>query len=76
MKNPFRSEAEAYRFVIGTVVYFAAIVVATALGGRWWGIGVFVALSVLGPDLVLPPRGARAASGDCAASPRSRGRAS
>ena len=47
MRNPFRSEAEAYRFLIGTVVYFAAIVLATALGGRWWGIGVFVALSVL-----------------------------
>jgi len=47
MKKPFRSEAEAYRFVIGTVVYFAAIVVATAVGGRWWGVGVFVVLSVL-----------------------------
>jgi len=47
MKKPFRSEAEAYRFVIGTVGYFAAIVLATALGGRWWGIGVFVALTVL-----------------------------
>jgi Universal stress protein family len=47
MKNPFRSEAEAYRFVIGTVGYFAAIVIATAVGGRWWGIGVFVALTVL-----------------------------
>jgi hypothetical protein len=46
MKNPFRSEAEAYRFVLGTVAYFAAIVIATAAGGRWWGVGVFVALSV------------------------------
>jgi hypothetical protein len=46
VKNPFRSEAEAYRFVIGTVVYFAAIVVATAVGGRWWGVGVFVVLTV------------------------------
>jgi nucleotide-binding universal stress UspA family protein len=47
MRNPFRSEAEAYRFVIGTVGYFAAIVIATAVGGRWWGLGVFVVLSVL-----------------------------
>jgi Universal stress protein family len=47
MRNPFRSEAEAYRFVIGTVGYFAAIVIATAVGGRWWGLGVFVALSAL-----------------------------
>jgi len=46
MKNPFRSEAEAYRFVIGTVGYFAAIVIATAVGGRWWGLGVFVVLTV------------------------------
>ncbi len=45
MRNPFRSEAEAYRFVLGTVVYFAAIVIATAAAGRWWGIGVFVVLS-------------------------------
>jgi hypothetical protein len=45
MRNPFRSEAEAYRFVLGTVVYFAAIVIATAVGGRWWGLGVFVVLS-------------------------------
>jgi universal stress protein family protein len=46
VKNPFRSEAEAYRFVLGTVVYFAAIVIATAVGGRWWGLGVFVVVTV------------------------------
>jgi hypothetical protein len=46
MRNPFRSEAEAYRFVLGTVVYFGAIVLATAVGGRWWGLGVFVVLSL------------------------------
>ena len=46
MRNPFRSEAEAYRFVLGTVVYFAVIVIATAVGGRWWGLGVFVVLSL------------------------------
>ena len=45
MRNPFRSEAEAYRFVLGTVVYFAAIVIATAVGGRWWGLGVFVVVT-------------------------------
>ena len=45
MRNPFRSEAEAYRFVLGTVVYFAAVVIATALGGRWWGLGVFVVVT-------------------------------
>jgi hypothetical protein len=46
VKNPFRSEAEAYRFVMGTVVYFGAIVIATAVGGRWGGLGVFVVVTV------------------------------
>jgi hypothetical protein len=48
MKNPFRSEAEAFRFVLGTAAYFAAIAIAAAVGGRWWGLGVFVVLSVVG----------------------------
>ena len=47
MRNPFRSEAEAYRFLIGTVAYFVAIAVATAVGGRWVGLAVFAVLSVL-----------------------------
>ena len=47
MKNPFRSEAEAYRFVLGTVVYFGAIAIASAAGGRWSGVGVFAVLSAL-----------------------------
>src|SRR5689334_6986929 len=46
MKNPFRSEAEAYRFVLGTVAYFVAIVIADVVGGRWWGLAVFVVLSL------------------------------
>jgi hypothetical protein len=44
--NPFRSEAEAYRFLIVTVAYFAAIVVASVLGGTWAGLAVFIVLSV------------------------------
>ena len=47
MKNPFRSEAEAFRFVLGAVVYFAAIGIAAAFGGTWWGLAVFVVLSAL-----------------------------
>ena len=70
MKNPFRSEAEAFRFVIGTVVYFGAIAIATAVGGRWVGLGVFVVLSVARARLVLPPRDARAAAGERAARAR------
>jgi nucleotide-binding universal stress UspA family protein len=46
--NPFRSEAEAYRFLLITIGYFAAIVIATLVGGRWVGFAVFVALSLVG----------------------------
>ena len=61
MKNPFRSESDAYRFLLGAVVYFAAIVVAALVGGRWWGIGVFVVLSLVAlwwffrPEPASPP---------------------
>jgi hypothetical protein len=48
VKNPFRTEAEAFRFVITTIVYFGLIVFAALAGTVWWGIGVFVALSVVG----------------------------
>ena len=46
MKNPFRSEAEAYRFLLWTIAYFAAIVLASLVGGKWWGVGVFAVLKV------------------------------
>jgi hypothetical protein len=45
--NPLRSEAEAFRFLLATVAYFAAIVLATVLGGRWVGLAVFIGLSAL-----------------------------
>jgi hypothetical protein len=45
-RNPFRSEAEAYRFLLLTVVYFALIVVAAAIE-TWLGVLVFVALTAL-----------------------------
>ena len=47
MKNPLRSEAEAFQFLIGAIVYFALIAIAGGLGGRWWGLGVFVAESAV-----------------------------
>jgi hypothetical protein len=47
MINPLRSEAEAFRFVLASLVYFAAIVLAAVLGGRWVGLAVFIVLSVL-----------------------------
>ena len=41
MQNPFRSEQEAFRFLIRTIVYCAVIVIA-ALINTWLGVVVFV----------------------------------
>jgi hypothetical protein len=46
MLNPFRSEAEAYRFVWLTIGYFG-LIVAGALINRWVGLAVFVVLSAI-----------------------------
>jgi hypothetical protein len=46
MLNPFRSEAEAYRFVWLTIGYFG-LIVAGALINRWLGLAVFVVLSAI-----------------------------
>ena len=43
-RNPFRSEAEAYRFLLLTVGYFALIVVAATIR-TWLGVAVFVLLT-------------------------------
>jgi hypothetical protein len=48
MANPFRSEAEAYRFLLITIGYFAAIVIATLVVGKWVGFAVFVVLTLVG----------------------------
>ena len=45
-RNPFRSEADAYRFLLLTIGYFALIVAAASLN-RWVGLAVFVVLSAL-----------------------------
>ncbi len=47
MINPFRSEAEAFRFLIGAIFYFAAIAIASALGGWKAGVPVFAVLSAI-----------------------------
>ncbi|HEX6490899.1 MAG TPA: universal stress protein [Gaiellaceae bacterium] len=44
MRNPFRSEAEAYRFVWLTLGYCVLIVLG-ALINRWLGLAVFIVLS-------------------------------
>ena len=48
MINPFRSEAEAYRFLLLTVGYFAAIVIATLAIDKWAGLAVFLLLTLAG----------------------------
>jgi hypothetical protein len=47
MINPLRSEAEAFRFLIASIAYFGAIVIATVAGGEWVGLGVFVFLTAV-----------------------------
>jgi hypothetical protein len=47
MINPLRSEAEAFRFLIGAIVYFAAIAIASVTGGWKAGVPVFVVLSAI-----------------------------
>jgi GABA permease len=45
VRNPFRSEAEAFRFLLLTIGYFALIVVG-AIIDKWVGLGVFVVLTL------------------------------
>ena len=54
-RNPFRSEAAAYRFLLLTVGYFALIVVAAAIA-TWLGVLVFVALTAAAVVLWLRSR--------------------
>jgi hypothetical protein len=42
--NPLRSEAEAFKFLIASIVYFGAIVIAAVID-KWAGIVVFVLAS-------------------------------
>jgi nucleotide-binding universal stress UspA family protein len=44
MKNPLRSEAEAFQFLLGAIAYFAAIAIAGVIN-RWAGLAVFVLLT-------------------------------
>jgi hypothetical protein len=56
MINPLRSEAEAYRFLLLTVGYFAAIALAALAIGKWAGIIVFLALTLAGAAYVIRAR--------------------
>jgi len=48
VRNPFRSEAEAYRFLLLTIGYFGAILIATLAGGKWAGLAIFIGLTLAG----------------------------
>src|SRR5205809_5850588 len=56
MINPLRSEAEAYRFLLLTVGYFALIAIAALAVGKWAGIIVFLVLTLAGAAYVLRAR--------------------
>ncbi len=56
MINPFRSEAEAYRFLLVSVGYFAAIAIAALAIGPSAGFIVFVALTLAGLVYVVRAR--------------------
>jgi hypothetical protein len=43
--NPLRSEGDAFRFLLGAVVYFAAIAIAGVINA-WAGLVVFIVLTV------------------------------
>jgi hypothetical protein len=45
MRNPIRSEADAFRFVWITIGYFALIVIGSLID-KWVGVAVFVVLTV------------------------------
>jgi len=46
MRNPFRSEADAFRFTLVAVGLGLAVAVAGILGGGWVALGVFLALGL------------------------------
>lgn len=45
MRNPFRSEAEAYRFLFLTIAACTVVVLASLLGGAWAGVPVWLVVT-------------------------------
>ena len=45
MRNPVRTEAEAFEFVIAALVLFAAVAAAGILGSGWIALLVFLVLA-------------------------------
>jgi hypothetical protein len=46
VRNPLRSEADAFRFLLLTIGYFALIVIG-AIIDKWLGVGVFIVLTLV-----------------------------
>jgi len=46
MRSPFQSEGEAFRFLLLTIAAFAAVAVASLLGGAWAGVPAWAAVTV------------------------------
>ena len=55
MRNPFKSEADAFRLVILALGYFALIVIAAAIN-RWFGLVVFVLLTAVAIGWIVRAR--------------------
>ncbi len=55
-RNPFRSEAEAFHFLLMTVGAFAAIAAASLLGGAWVGVPVWAVLTAAAATFYLGQR--------------------
>ena len=55
MRNPFKSEAEAFRLVLLAIGYFGLIVIASAID-RWVGLAVFVILTAVAIGWIVRAR--------------------
>jgi hypothetical protein len=55
MRNPFRTETEAFRIVIATLVYFVLIAVGAVIN-VWLGLAVFLVLGAVGVWFLLLDR--------------------
>ncbi|MFL5930071.1 MAG: universal stress protein [Gaiellaceae bacterium] len=55
MRNPLKSEAEAFKLVLLAIGYFALIVVAAAIN-TWLGVAVFVLLTAIAVGAIVRAR--------------------
>jgi hypothetical protein len=53
VRSPFRSEVEAYHFLLLTIAAFAAIALASLLGGVWAGVPTWAAVTAATAFLYL-----------------------